>query len=261
MLGCIYAYLVLEVWLRDLDKSFHISYLYIENFWIKCEWKDEKTGDFSFFVDKLYRDRKCEMKRYLIHSIFGCIMLWVIVKVRMCVKIIYYRYHVSTYIDLFRELPAAAQLDIYVWYAFFIYKAIECQSVCLSVCLFHKSYWWHWLVCVLKVACLNIAFEVYITVTQNCLCVCNLSLTKTAELNSWKASFWLWVIFLVKNLWFYRILFPGNPKQSFRGKVCPFWEFQFFSFIYTSGCAITKLQWFLQVFSKNFLKSFSNVII
>ena len=155
------------------------------------------------------------------------------------------------HIDHFWGLPAAAQLDIYVWYAFFIYKAIECQSVCLSVCLFHKSYWWHWLVCVLKVACLNIAFEVYITVTQNCLCVCNLSLTKTAELNSWKASFWLWVIFLVKNLWFYRILFPGNPKQSFRGKVCPFWEFQFFSFIYTSGCTITKLQWFLKVLSQN----------
>ena len=35
MLGRIYAYLVLEVGLRDLDsldKSFHISYLYIENF-------------------------------------------------------------------------------------------------------------------------------------------------------------------------------------------------------------------------------------
>ena len=30
MLGCVYAYLLLEVWLRDLDKSFHISYLYIE---------------------------------------------------------------------------------------------------------------------------------------------------------------------------------------------------------------------------------------
>ena len=44
------------------------------------------------------------------------------------------------------------------------------------------------LVCILKVACLNIVFEVYITVTQNCLCVCNLSLTKTAELNFWKAS-------------------------------------------------------------------------
>ena len=52
------------------------------------------------------------MKRYLIHSIFGCIMLWVIVKVRMCVKIIYYRYHVSTYIDLFRELPAAHRVSI-----------------------------------------------------------------------------------------------------------------------------------------------------
>ena len=32
MLGCIYAHLVLEVGLRDLDKSLHISYLYIENF-------------------------------------------------------------------------------------------------------------------------------------------------------------------------------------------------------------------------------------
>ena len=34
MLGCIYALLVLEVGLRDLDKSFHISYLCIENFWL-----------------------------------------------------------------------------------------------------------------------------------------------------------------------------------------------------------------------------------
>ena len=33
MLGCIYAYLVLKVGLRDFDNSFHISYLYIENFW------------------------------------------------------------------------------------------------------------------------------------------------------------------------------------------------------------------------------------
>ena len=31
MLGCVYAHLVLEVGLRDLDKSFHILYLYIEN--------------------------------------------------------------------------------------------------------------------------------------------------------------------------------------------------------------------------------------
>ena len=31
MLGCIYAHIVLEVRLRDLDKSFHILYLYIEN--------------------------------------------------------------------------------------------------------------------------------------------------------------------------------------------------------------------------------------
>ena len=33
MLGCIYDHLVLEVGLRDLDNSFHISYLYVENFW------------------------------------------------------------------------------------------------------------------------------------------------------------------------------------------------------------------------------------
>ena len=32
MLGCIYAHLVLEIGVRDLDNSFHISYLYIENF-------------------------------------------------------------------------------------------------------------------------------------------------------------------------------------------------------------------------------------
>ena len=31
MLGCIYAHLVLEVGLCDWDKSFHISYLYMEN--------------------------------------------------------------------------------------------------------------------------------------------------------------------------------------------------------------------------------------
>ena len=37
MLGCVYAYLLLEVGLRDLDKSFHISYLYIENFWIHLD--------------------------------------------------------------------------------------------------------------------------------------------------------------------------------------------------------------------------------
>ena len=34
MLGCVYAHLELKVGLRDLDKSFHISYLYIENFWV-----------------------------------------------------------------------------------------------------------------------------------------------------------------------------------------------------------------------------------
>ena len=33
MLGYIYAHLVLEVVLRDLDNSFRIRYLYIENFW------------------------------------------------------------------------------------------------------------------------------------------------------------------------------------------------------------------------------------
>ena len=31
MLGCVYAYLVLEVGLRDLDNFLHISYLYIEH--------------------------------------------------------------------------------------------------------------------------------------------------------------------------------------------------------------------------------------
>ena len=31
ILCCVYAHLVLEVWLCDLDKLFHISYLYIEN--------------------------------------------------------------------------------------------------------------------------------------------------------------------------------------------------------------------------------------
>ena len=34
MLGCFYAHLVLEVEMRDLDIFFHISYLYIENFWL-----------------------------------------------------------------------------------------------------------------------------------------------------------------------------------------------------------------------------------
>ena len=36
MLGCIYGHLVLEVGLCDFDNSFHISCLYIENFWV--EW-------------------------------------------------------------------------------------------------------------------------------------------------------------------------------------------------------------------------------
>ena len=34
MLRCIYAHLVLEVGQRNLDNSFHISYISIENFWI-----------------------------------------------------------------------------------------------------------------------------------------------------------------------------------------------------------------------------------
>ena len=33
MLDCIYAHLLLQVGLRDLDKYLHISYLYIENFY------------------------------------------------------------------------------------------------------------------------------------------------------------------------------------------------------------------------------------
>ena len=33
MLGYVYAHLVLEVGLRDLDKSFYISYLNIETLW------------------------------------------------------------------------------------------------------------------------------------------------------------------------------------------------------------------------------------
>ena len=33
MLRCIYAHLVLEVGQRNLDNSFHISYISIENFW------------------------------------------------------------------------------------------------------------------------------------------------------------------------------------------------------------------------------------
>ena len=32
ILGCVYSNLVLEVGLRDIDESFHISYLYKENF-------------------------------------------------------------------------------------------------------------------------------------------------------------------------------------------------------------------------------------
>ena len=34
MLRCIYAHLVLEVGQGNLDNSFHISYISIENFWI-----------------------------------------------------------------------------------------------------------------------------------------------------------------------------------------------------------------------------------
>ena len=34
MLGCIYAYLVLEVGQRDFNNSFHISHLYIGNVWV-----------------------------------------------------------------------------------------------------------------------------------------------------------------------------------------------------------------------------------
>ena len=37
MLGCIYAHLVLEIGVRDLDNSFHISYLYIKNFQVGSE--------------------------------------------------------------------------------------------------------------------------------------------------------------------------------------------------------------------------------
>ena len=37
-LGCIYTHLVLEVGLRDLDNSFHISYLYVEHFWYRITY-------------------------------------------------------------------------------------------------------------------------------------------------------------------------------------------------------------------------------
>ena len=35
ILGNIYAHLALEVGMRDLNNSLHISYLYIENFWLQ----------------------------------------------------------------------------------------------------------------------------------------------------------------------------------------------------------------------------------
>ena len=41
MLGCIYANLVVEVGMRDLENSFHISYLYIEHFWFSIKVKKE----------------------------------------------------------------------------------------------------------------------------------------------------------------------------------------------------------------------------
>ena len=50
MLGCIYAHLVLEVGLSDLDKTFHISYLYIENFWVKAEIVYIEIGNVEWIV-------------------------------------------------------------------------------------------------------------------------------------------------------------------------------------------------------------------
>ena len=47
MLGYIYTYLVLEVGLRDLDNSFHISYLYIENSCMEVENKVKRLKTIS----------------------------------------------------------------------------------------------------------------------------------------------------------------------------------------------------------------------
>ena len=59
MFGSLYAYLVLEVGLRDLDKSFHISYLYMEHFWPLREmgWGIEYAtfdNKFSIIVQSVY---------------------------------------------------------------------------------------------------------------------------------------------------------------------------------------------------------------
>ena len=54
MLGCIYAYLVLEVGPRDLDKSFHISYLYIENFCLKCLELDQTISS-GHLINRYFR--------------------------------------------------------------------------------------------------------------------------------------------------------------------------------------------------------------
>ena len=44
MLDCVYTHLVLEVGLRDLDNSFHISYLLIENFWSEDCFQVNNSG-------------------------------------------------------------------------------------------------------------------------------------------------------------------------------------------------------------------------
>ena len=49
MLICIYAHLVLEVGLRALDNSFHISELYIANFCFFNLLFGKLLGEFHFF--------------------------------------------------------------------------------------------------------------------------------------------------------------------------------------------------------------------
>ena len=51
MLGCVYAHIVLEIGLRDLDNSFHISYLYIENFCVIWAWTGLKKVNKVVFAN------------------------------------------------------------------------------------------------------------------------------------------------------------------------------------------------------------------
>ena len=57
MLGCIYAYLVLEVGLRDLDNSFHISYHLYRKFLglpISLSFLDKHELSYKVLLDVIF---------------------------------------------------------------------------------------------------------------------------------------------------------------------------------------------------------------